>query len=280
MTVYLQPVVIAGRKFNPAPAPVPVPEYPFYARIKRDYEWTSDHLPRTQGGYGGITKPSYDFRNVKDSAPGVKYGMPDQYAFQPNGFIKMLEPMQWWLLDLNCYAQYRKKYKALTNAQKTDARLQWHNLVMDSTCFTNGMSWKNGYTDYVYPSNLAAKRPLQWEQILCPGFNRNNENYVKVIGSPVRMKVKYFATEALPYEHYPFECIDPARPLPPVEEVYEKRWLCHKPSISTGEPLPGGEYGHAPFPMFDDLCRVVNWAANGIGWIRSDFIERLPGGIV
>ena len=244
--------------------------FPRLMRVKRDYEWTSDHLPRTQGRYAGITKPSYDFRNMKDAGANVHVGMPDQYAFQPNSFLPLKKSWQYLLMDVNCLAHWHKPYSDLTPTERAQAKEWWSSFVMDSTCFTNGTSWKSGYTDYIQGLNLAANKPIEWEQILCSG------NVVMVLSDELLpMRVTYLATAAATYLHRPIQTLDITQPVPLPSDLLAMPWVCHQPDISTGEPLAGGRYGHAPFPQFDDDSRYLLLSKGGVGYYRADWLEEL-----
>ena len=246
--------------------PAPAPVYPFFARILADYERTSDHRPRTHGKYPE-TIPSVDYAHMKDYTANI--GMPDQFNLFDDLWFELNSAKQWLWMDINCLAQYGKRFANLTSAQKTEAKAQWASLTDGGRCFTNGTGWNNGYRDWILPKNSAAAKGVQQEQVVC------SLNTVKVIGAPKNINSNYLGLGPKSYLHYPIECVDPARPLPTPEVLIAQPWLCHKPTISTGRPLAGRAYEITPFSQFNEQSRYILWGKNGVGWIRADWIKKL-----
>ncbi len=248
-----------------------------YARVLADYERTSDHRPRTHGQYPE-TIPSIDYINMKSYNSNV--GVPDVINLYDDLWVKLDEKKQWLWMDINCMSQFGTIYRLLKPEQKKEAMESYKSLTHGGRAFTNGTGWNDGRKDYVIPENLYRTQLVEQEQLLC------SLNTVKVIGNPRNFFSNYLGLGGKNYEHLPIECLDPVKINIPsrfdtfvyidfVTNILSKEWLCHSPSTSSGKYLGGGVYEINKFPQFGEKSKFLLWGANGIGWIRSDWIRAI-----
>lgn len=246
-----------------------------YATVLPDYKRTSDHLPRTHGEYPE-TIPSIDYIHMKSYGSNV--GVPDVINLYDDVWVKLDEKKQWLWMDINCMSQFGSIYRFLEKAQKENAMASYKSLTSGGRAFTNGTAWDNGRKDYVIPENLYRTQVVEQEQLLC------SLNKVKVVGSPRTFFSNYLGLGGKNYEHLPIECLDPQRINIPsrldttlyvnfVIDIISKDWLCHNPSTSSGKNLGNAIYEINKFPQFGEKSKFLLWGANGVGWIRSDWIR-------
>lgn len=245
-----------------------------FARIKKDWERTSDGLPRTGGLYWKTTTPSYDYRNMKDY--GAHMGMPDQFNRFDNEFIELENNQQWLWMNVCCQATWKKNYDELSKIEREYAKSQWKSLTWTGRCFNNGSGREDGYDDFVLPFRGNKNIGMNQESVVCSSPDGYPNNLVKIVGEPVKFTSIYLATKPpKSLWHYPIEVINVKKPLPKASELVNMNWLCHSPSISTGKKLSVG-YQIQEFSQFYGKSKYILWGnGTNIGYIRADWVELL-----
>ena len=161
-------------------SPQPAPKGPskFWA-VKRDYEYTSDHRPRSL---------SIDFPNLTD-----KQGFPDTLDSRDKSFIRMDKALQFfWFENMRMFSN------GMTDSQLKD---RWAAITRHGVCWTDDHGTET-YHDYVRKLH-AEKRDAAIKTITCGGnilheIGRDGE-YIKVeainpVDIPSVNDVNYFKT--------------------------------------------------------------------------------------
>lgn len=276
MSEFSDNVIIGGYNFKP------IDTYPKYAYILKDWQRTSDHHPRTGGLYWQTTVPSIDYANMKDYT--AHRGMPDQFNRYDDEFIELGGRQQWLWMNVCCQTTWGKDYAELDRQTQIIAKENWKNLTWNHLCFNNATGREDGYDDYVLPFNGWRDTGMKQESIVCSTPDKYNEyddmNLVKIIGEAVPFRANYLGKPAERIMHYPIEVIDVKKPLPSAKELVNKKWLCHRPSVSTGKYLGGGKYQIDPFPQFQSPItgmpesRYILWGnGTSTGYIRTDWVK-------
>jgi hypothetical protein len=183
-----------------------VPAEGTFRQLRHDFEnpeW--DHKPRSSTYNAGS----------RNSA------LPETVGFQPfNGedFVRLTEEMQWFHFGL-----LAKANPGLTTAE---LKARWRALTVNSVAFTDkhsidygtrffhGDATKN-YADYILGENLDNPKPIAWKAISTGG------NLVKIVTAPRTI-----------------EAIDFTKPLPSIDEVWQRPWLIHWATEETVDLLP------------------------------------------
>ena len=183
-----------------------VPAEGTFRQLRHDFEnpdW--DHKPRSSAYSPGS----------RNSA------LPETVAFQPfdgEDFVRLTEEMQWFHFGL-----LAKANPGLTTAE---LKARWKALTVNSVAFTDKHSIDYGtrffhgdrtknYADYILGVNLHNPKPIAWKAISTGG------NLVKIVAAPRTI-----------------EAIDFTKPLPSIDEVWEKPWLIHWATEETLDLLP------------------------------------------
>lgn len=156
--------------------------------------------------------------------------------YEMNDFVPVTREIQEFILATMRIADpYMSRMEAINRL---------HELTRTSVCFTDdGNSWDMGRTDYLFPSNLDADKPMGWKML---GFGGN---IVRVI----------YGRE--------IEAIDYLAPLPDPEALYrDKPWLfqwatqCYKEETGRYEVIDGKfrkQYKVARFPHMKPVGLLV-----------------------
>jgi hypothetical protein len=251
-----------------------------FARILKDYERTSDNHPRTGGLYWETTIPSIDYIHMGDY--NAKSPMPDQFNRFDDEFIELKSNQQWLWMNVCCQATFGKDYKDLTLAQQGFAKQEWKSFTWNHRCFNNSTGREDGYTDYVLPYYGWRNIGMMQESIVCSTPDKYTKqedwNIVKIIGNPINFTANYLGLGAKSIPHFPIEVLDVKNSLPLAKDLIKMKWLCHRPSTSTGKPLSTG-YQINPFPQFQSEMtgmpesRYILWGnGTNIGYIRCDWV--------
>lgn len=200
-----------------------VPETGKFVRLKHDY----------QTAYANSLHP------YKPRSFDMPTQVPETIHFSPyetNDFVPVTREVQEFILATMRIAD------PYMNREEAIRRL--HELTRTSVCFTDdGNSWDQGRTDYLFPYNLTADKPMGWKML---GFGGN---IVKILyGRDI-------------------EAIDYLAPLPdPVALYREKPWLfewatqCYKTETGKYEYIDGQlrkQYKVARFPHMRPVGLLV-----------------------
>jgi hypothetical protein len=146
---------------------------------------------------------------------------PETVAFQPfNGedFVPLTEEMQWFHFGLLA--------KANPSLSTDELKARWRALTVNCVVFTDehyvdygtrfgGNDLSKNYADYILGMNLDNPVPIAWKALSTGG------NLVKILSAPTTI-----------------EAIDFTKPLPSVDEVWQKPWLIHWATEQTLDLLP------------------------------------------
>jgi hypothetical protein len=183
-----------------------VPGEGHFALLRHDYE-------NPEWGYRPRT---YEILPAR-----LNIALPETIHFQPfnsEDFVPLTEPMQWFHFELLARAN-----PTLTT---TELKERWRALTVNSVAFTDKHSIDYGtrffdgdptknYADYILGVNLYNPKPIAWKSMSTGG------NLVKIIASSRTI-----------------EAIDPSKPLPSIDEVWQKPWLIHWATEETTDQLP------------------------------------------
>jgi len=220
---------------------------PYWARVKWDWERTSDGMPRML---------SVDYKPPTYGYPG---GLPDTNKTYFDQFFELVKKAQYLWYDLNCIAQYGKSSKALSASQSKAARQSWKSLTASGRALTNGRSREEGYADYVLGINIgAAKGGIQQENLVLGG------NTVKVIGEREMLGGKWYL---------PVAAVDLSKPLPAAADLFRDKTLCHWCTNSTPIPVMSGGYRIDPFPQFGGRAVYLLIGRGGRVYIEERLLE-------
>lgn len=239
-------------------------------RLLTSPEWTSDHEARQR---------SIDFCQGSMKDCGALVGLPDQMAQFYDEFITLSRKLQFFWFDLCCYSLYNRLHDQLLPTELKAAR-ETHKIFTDGhRCFNNGVSWENGYQDYVQNIHKdLAKGPIQYENVFL------SNNFVDVISEEVVIKnANYLGSGPRNYEHLQVRCLnmadlnnrlppDSAPPevrLPFVLAIFHDDALCHK-ILTTIKP----DKTLGLFPQWETRgVYLLARARTNIALIRRDLIE-------
>jgi hypothetical protein len=187
---------------------------------------------------------------------------PELVGFEPfNGedFVPLTEEMQWFHLAL--------LGKANPSLSTDELKARWRALTVNCVVFTDGHYIDYGtryggndltknYADYILGMNLDNPVPIAWKALSTGG------NLVKVISPPTTI-----------------EAIDFTKPLPSIEEVWQKPWLIHWATAQTLDLLPvttaidgvqRPEWRVSPFPQMQPVGTPFPiWGRGGKNQIAS-----------
>ena len=152
----------------------------------------------------------YAPRSLRYGSGAPSSAGPETIAFQPfhgEDFVPLTEEMQ--------HFQFELLARANPSLSSDELKTRWRALTADCMVFTDkhsidyGTRFANGdaaqnYADYILGVNLENPRPIAWKALSTGG------NLVKVIAAPTTI-----------------EAIDFTRPLPSIDEVWQKPWLIH-----------------------------------------------------
>jgi hypothetical protein len=167
--------------------------------------------------------PEWDYKPRSSAySPGSpNSALPETVHFQPfdgKDFVPLTEAMQWFHFGL-----LAKANPTLTTDQ---LKARWRALTVNSVAFTDKHSIDYGtrffggdpsknYADYILGVNLYNPKPIAWKSLSTGG------NLVKIIAGATTI-----------------EAIDFTRPLPSIDEVWQKPWLIHWATEETIDLLP------------------------------------------
>jgi len=183
--------------------------------------------------------------------------------------VRLTEEMQWFHFGLLA--------KANPDLTKAELKARWRALTVNSVAFTDkhsidyGTRFRDGdktknYKDYILGENMSNRRPIAWKAISTGG------NLVKIVSAPRTI-----------------EAIDFTKPLPSIDEVWEKPWLIHWATEETLDLLPftatvDGEqrkvWRVSPFPQMRPVGTPFPiWGRGGLNRIRSTTsLKRIANG--
>jgi hypothetical protein len=138
--------------------------------------------------------------------------------FDGQDFVPLTEEMQWFHFGLLA--------RANPTLSTDELKARWRALTVNSVVFTDqhyidygtrfgGTDLTKNYADYILGVNLDNPAPIGWKTLSTGG------NLVKIIGAPTTI-----------------EAIDFTRPLPSIDEVWQKPWLIHWATEETLDRLP------------------------------------------
>ena len=239
---------------SPSPTPTPtlvhdfqVPAEGTFRQLRHDFEnpdW--DHKPRSSMYNPGS----------RNSA------LPETVVLQPfdgEDFVRLTEEMQWFHFGL-----LAKANPGLTTAE---LKARWKALTVNSVAFTDKHSIDYGtrffsgdhtknYADYILRVNLDNPKPIAWKAISTGG------NLVKIVAGPATI-----------------EAIDFTKPLPAIDEVWDKPWLIHWATEETVDLLPftatvdGAQrkvWRVSPFPQMRPVGTPFPiWGRGGLNRVKS-----------
>ena len=229
----------------------PLPTYPRLARVKWDWQRTSDGLPR---------RWSVD-KDLPDSQ-----GWPDTTKLLSDTFIDMTKPIQvFWMNLLSMEVFGIPDYRKLKRVNRDALEKSWLSLTLGKRALTNdhGTEKAGGRRNYIKGWNLTSKKFPGLETIDMGG------NLLRVLGSPVG-------------KYHPVAALDPEEPLKSIEGIWQDRTLIHVCTNSDGVPAMNG-WKISRFPQLDKFGSLdVLWpffAPGGVNWIKDEYIEFLPQGV-
>jgi len=189
--------------------------------------------------------------------------LPETVDFQPfhvEDFVPLTEEMQWFHFGLLA--------KANPNLTTDELKARWRALTVNSVAFTDMHSIDYGtrfcggdpsknYADYILGENLYNPKPIAWKALSTGG------NLVKISVQPKTI-----------------EAIDFTKPLPSIDEVWQKPWLVHWATEETIDLLPstvmidGAErktWRVSPFPQMKPVGTPFPiWGRDGRNRIQSE----------
>lgn len=175
-----------------------------YALLRHDWQWPGD------GAW-----PAYKPRSVvyNPSSPNIE--LPETVHLLPidkKDFLPLTPALQQYHLDI--------LRRANPSVSESVLKQQWKNLTRQSVAFTDRHAWNTG--DFLHdPSKNFALYAL--------GLNLQNPPIAWKVGISTGGNLVRI-TQAPNY----VEAIDPAKPLPSVEELFEKPWLLHWATVECG----------------------------------------------
>jgi hypothetical protein len=211
----------------------------------------------------------YKPRSIKYGPGSPNAALPETVHFWPfnsEDFVSLTEEMQWFHFDL-----LAKANPSLTTDQ---LKARWRALTVNSVAFTDKHSIDYGtrfcdgdptknFADYILGVNLYNPKPIAWKAISTGG------NLVKVIGGGRTI-----------------EAIDFTKPLPSIDEVWQKPWLIHWATEETLDQLidEAGQkvWRVSPFPQMRPVGTPFPiWGRGGVNRVKSAAsMKRLENGQV
>ncbi len=207
---------------------------------------------------GAPRQKAKEFCEAHFSDCGAPNGLPDQWYFYRDPWIKMTEVRARWLFEVQCLAWKHKRSNLLTPAELKYAYGEWVELFDGFRCFTNGTG-TTSHHDYITGANPAAD-PMLYQLLLLAG------NRVDVLGEDQFFPENYFGIQKS-YPHRLIRAVDLNQPLPAPEAFLEDPYICH---ICT-TIKPDGTHGR--FPQFDGEARCVVWAPGGSAYVWTRIIS-------
>lgn len=210
-------------------------------------EYNSDGLPR---------QTSIDWKGSPYKDYGALGGLPDQYYFYADPWIRLTEVRARWLFDVQCLSWRGKRASQLSPSDLRYAKTEWLEYMDDARCFTN-QSGTDTHHDYITGRN-STKSDMSYQLLLLGG------NRVEVIGETVNLPEKYFNVQQS-YPHRLLRTVDIDH-LPSPESFLRDPFVCHTPTTIK----PTGETG--VFPQFDGKAKCVLWSRGGTAYVWEHLI--------
>lgn len=188
---------------------------------------------------------------------GSVIGLPDQWYFYQDPWVRLTEKLARWLFDIQCLSWAGKRAGGLTPVQLEFAKREWKKLFDDGRCWTN-KTGTDTHHDYINGTNIG-KGDMYYQVLLLAG------NRVDVLSGVENYPESYFGIRRS-YPHRVIRAVDIDN-LPAPEAALSDPCVCHLATTIK----PSGERGI--FPQFEGRARGVLLAKGG----RLKVWDRLIG---